>query len=286
MLIKNTDATYCKIKDIKISGLEAYITLLVYSSSPQTTEDNLGQVSRVFSFFLEDEDTGDITKLNNNNYWVDRCNNYNNDTNNIDINMYKEIILTIDISNLNNSKMMGNRWVRHCKILIKSYVYNSATKTTEFINVWESSVLELISKEIIVPKISNIKLTTTSEDNLNISFTQKFESQEDFNYSNNSITTNIEIYSAYNNHLIETYTVLNTDIDNDVVHINTLTHKFNSPIIIKINILNNIGETLIQVSKFYNPNTRHNVFIKQNTQIKQVNTCTIKNKQVLNIKNK
>jgi hypothetical protein len=137
-----------------------------------------------------------------------------------------------------------------------------------------------------VPKISNIKLTTTSEDNLNISFTQKFESQEDFNYSNNSITTNIEIYSAYNNHLIETYTVLNTDIDNDVVHINTLTHKFNSPIIIKINILNNIGETLIQVSKFYNPNTRHNVFIKQNTQIKQVNTCTIKNKQVLNIKNK
>ena len=36
MLIKNTDATYCKIKDIKISGLNAYITLLVYSSKPQT----------------------------------------------------------------------------------------------------------------------------------------------------------------------------------------------------------------------------------------------------------
>lgn len=280
MLIKNTDATYCKIKDIKISGLEAYITLLVYSSKPQTTEDNLGRVSRVFSFYLKDKETQELTRLTNNNYWIDRCNNYNNDSNNIDINMYKEIILTVDISNLNKSKMLGNRWVRDCSLLILDQ--QSSTQAT----LWESEELSLISKEIVLPKINNLRINITSESNLQISFNEIFETQEDFNYINNNLSTEVNIFSAYNNYLIERYEVLDSDKDNNVVTINTFEHEFNSPIIVQINVLNNVGEILLQESKFYNPNNKHRVFIKQDNHIKTVTTCTIKNKQVLNIKNK
>lgn len=280
MIIKNTDATYCKIKDIKVSGLEAYITLLVYSSKPQTTEDSLGRVSRVFSFFLKDKDTGEITRLNNNNYWIDRCNNYNNDSTNIDINMYKEIILTIDISNLNKSKMLGNTWIRECKLLIIDQ-HSSSNNI-----IWESEELQLISKEIVIPSISNIKINTSSSANLTVSFNETFESQEDFNYSNNNLTTEVHILSAYNNNLIEKHVVLNEERLNNTVTINTFNNKFDTPLIIKINVLNNINEILVQEIKFYNPLNTHKVFIKQNNSIKQINNCTINNKQVINITNK
>lgn len=281
MLIKNTDATYCKIKDIKVSGLEAYLTVLVYSSKPQTTEDNLGRTSRVFTFYLKDRDTNNLTRLSNNNYWIDRCNNYNNDSNNIDINLYKEIILTVDISNLNQSQMLGNRWVRNCALLILDQ-QNSKQSI-----LWESEELSLISQEIVMPSISDIRVNITSDSKLQITFNETFESQEDFNYANSNLITKINIYSSYNNSLIESYTLSESDIDNDNdrVSINTFEHNFNSPITIEIVVLNNVGEILFKESKFYNPLNAHKVFIKQNNIIKQINTCTINNKQVLNITN-
>lgn len=277
MLIKNTDATYCKIKDIKVSGLEAYITVLVYSSKPQTTEDNLGRTSRVFAFYLKDKDTGNLTRLSNNNYWIDRCNNYNNDSTNVDINLYKEIILTVDISNLNKSKMLNNRWVRECVLLILDQ-QNSSTEP-----LWNSEDLELISQEIVTPTISNIKINIDSNSVLHINFKQEFESQEDFNYINNNLKTVVRILSAYNNYLIEEYELTSSDFDNNTADINTFSHEYNSPIIVEINLLNNNNEILLQHKKFYNPMANHRVFIKQDGAIKQINTCTINNKQVSNI---
>lgn len=279
MLIKNTDATYCKIKDIKVSGLDAYLTVLVYSSKPQTTEDNLGRTSRVFTFYLKDKDTNNLTRLSNNNYWIDRCNNYNNDSNNIDINLYKEIILTVDISNLNQSKMLGNRWVRNCNLLILDQ------QSSKQSILWESEELSLISQEIVMPSISDIRINITSDSKLQVTFNETFESQEDFNYANSNLITKINIYSAYNNSLIESYTLSEYDINNDKVSINTFEHNFNLPITIEITVLNNIGEILFRESKFYNPLNTHKVFIKQNNEIKQLNTCTVNNKQVLNITN-
>ena len=277
MLIKNTDATYCKIKDIKVSGLEAYIPVLVYSSKPQTTEDNLGRTSRVFAFYLKDKDTGNITRLSNNNYWVDRCNNYNNDSTNIDINLYKEIILTVDISNLNQSKMLNNRWVRECVLLI----LDQQSSSTE--PLWNSEDLELISQEIVIPTISNIKINIDSNSVLHINFKQEFESQEDFNYINNNLKTIVRILSAYNNSLIEEYELTSSDFENNIADINTFNHEYNSPIIVEINLLNNNNEILLQHRKFYNPIASHRVFIKQDGVVKQINTCTINNKQVSNI---
>ena len=277
MLIKNTDATYCKIKDIKVSGLEAYITVLVYSSKPQTTEDNLGRTSRVFAFYLKDKDTGNITRLSNNNYWVDRCNNYNNDSTNIDINLYKEIILTVDISNLNQSKMLNNRWVRECVLLI----LDQQSSSTE--PLWNSEDLELISQEIVIPTISNIKINIDSNSVLHINFKQEFESQEDFNYINNNLKTIVRILSAYNNSLIEEYELTSSDFENNIADINTFNHEYNSPIIVEINLLNNNNEILLQHRKFYNPIASHRVFIEQDGVVKQINTCTINNKQVSNI---
>lgn len=277
MLIKNTDATYCKIKDIKVSGLEAYITVLVYSSKPQTTEDNLGRTSRVFAFYLKDKNTGNITRLSNNNYWIDRCNNYNNDSTNVDINLYKEIILTVDISNLNQSKMLNNRWVRECVLLILDQQSSSNNI------LWNSEDLELISQEIVIPTISNIKINCDSNSALNISFKQKYESQEDFNYINNNLKTIVKILSAYNNTLIEEYELIEYDFENNIANITTFNHEYNSPIIVEIDLLNNSNEILSQHKQFYNPLSHHKVFIKQNNIIKQINTCTISNKRTLNI---
>lgn len=277
MLIKNTDATYCKIKDIKVSGLEAYITVLVYSSKPQTTEDNLGRTSRVFAFYLKDKNTGNITRLSNNNYWIDRCNNYNNDSTNVDINLYKEIILTVDISNLNQSKMLNNRWVRECVLLILDQQSSSNNI------LWNSEDLELISQEIVIPTISNIKINCDSNSALHISFKQKYESQEDFNYINNNLKTVVKILSAYNNALIEEYELIEYDFENNIANITTFNHEYNSPIIVEIDLLNNSNEILSQHKQFYNPLSHHKVFIKQNNIIKQINTCTINNKRALNI---
>jgi hypothetical protein len=52
MLIKNTDGAHCKIKNIKVSGTTAYITAIMYSSVHQTSEDKMGNIHRVFSFYL------------------------------------------------------------------------------------------------------------------------------------------------------------------------------------------------------------------------------------------
>ena len=277
MLIKNTDATYCKIKDIKVSGLEAYITMLVYSSKPQTTEDNLGRTSRVFAFYLKDKNTGNLTRLSNNNYWIDRCNNYNNDSNNVDINLYKEIILTVDISNLNRSQMLNNRWVRQCCILIIDQQNNSQQE------LWSSGDLELISQEIVIPIISNIRVNIDSNSVLHLSFNETFESQEDFNYTNSNIQTKVRIKSAYTDNIIEDYDISEYDIDNGKVKINSFSHEFNTPIIVEILVLNNTNQILLKETKFYNPRNNHKVFIKQDGVIKQINTCSIDNKQVLNI---
>ena len=106
MQIKNTDASYCKIKDIKVSGNDANITLIVYSSSPQVSKENPNNpnsnIHRAFTLHIRDKDNN-VIRINNNYYWIDRCSNYNNESNNIDINLYKEITIKVDISNSNKS---------------------------------------------------------------------------------------------------------------------------------------------------------------------------------------
>lgn len=257
MKIKNTDHSYCKIKDVKISGLKAYITLIVYSSAPQTSQDNLGNIDRVFSFYLRDLNSDELHKLSHNNYWIDRTHNYNNEGINIDINMYKEIILEVDITNNNKSTMLNDRWIRQCNIIMVDI-------TTDFEEVWHSETLELMSKEIQLPELYNIKINSTKE-NIELSFNYKYESQEDFNYTNDNLITAIEIKSVYTHHIIHTEEELNSSIQklsNDKI-IFTL-DKYTEPININIILKTLKGDILKKYSKLYNPAINNlNITIKE-----------------------
>ena len=281
MIIKNTDGTYCKVKDIKISGLTAYVTLLVYSSVPQTTPDSFGRTSRVFSFFLKDKNSDEIIQLSRNLYWIDRVNNYENNSINVDINMHKEIILEIDITNKNKSQMKDRRWVRNCNILIKD-MSNSSYST-----LWTSEDLELISKEVILPEITNIKTTIDKNNVLHVIFNKTYESQEDFNYIDSNLKTVIRTKSIYNNKVIEEF-VLEDDSqfinEYGQIEINSFCSKYDSPIIIEIQLLNKKKEVLYSIEKFYSTQNNLKVFIKSFGDIKQVTTCAVNNNLVTTIK--
>jgi hypothetical protein len=273
MKLKNTDATYCKIKSINISGLEAYITLIVYSSAPQTTINKFNDsTSRVFCFYLKDKNSQEMTSLNNNHYWIDRCNNYENDTTNIDINMYKEIILTVKINDYNNAKMDYNRWIRESTIIILD------NHTGDI--MWESEELHLISQEIVTPDIQDLSITSTKDKHITISFKEQFESQEDFNYSNANIHTDVNIISNYTNKIIEAYTDVSKD--NNMINLTSI-NTFDTPVIIQINIVNSVGDILSQKTKLYNPLNTYKVYIKSNAGIKSITNCSIDNKKVISI---
>ena len=281
MIIKNTDGTYCKVKDIKISGLTAYVTLLVYSSVPQTTPDSFGRTSRVFSFFLKDKNSDEIIQLSRNLYWIDRVNNYENNSINVDINMHKEIILEIDITNKNKSQMKDRHWVRNCNILIKD-MSNSSYNT-----LWTSEDLELISKEVILPEITNIKTTIDKNNVLHVTFNKNYESQEDFNYIDSNLKTVIRTKSIYNNKVIEEF-ILEDDSqfinEYGQIEINSFCSKYDSPIIIEIQLLNKKKEVLYSIEKFCSTQNNLNVFIKSSGDIKQVTTCAVNNNLVTTIK--
>lgn len=281
MIIKNTDGTYCKVKDIKISGLTAYVTLLVYSSVPQTTPDSFGRTSRVFSFFLKDKNSNEIIQLSRNLYWIDRVNNYENNSINVDINMHKEILLEIDITNKNKSQMKDRRWVRNCNILIKD-MSNSSYST-----LWTSEDLELISKEVILPEITNIKTTIDKNNVLHVIFNKTYESQEDFNYIDSNLKTVIRTKSIYNNKVIEEF-ILEDDSqfinEYGQIEINSFCSKYTSPIIIEIQLLNKKKEVLYSIEKFCPIQNNLKVFIKSFGDIKQVTTCAVNNNLVTTIK--
>lgn len=248
MLIKNTDGSYCKIKDIKVSGLKAYITLIIYSSVPQTSSDVYGNVNRVFSFYLRDKDSTELYKISNNNYWIDRTHNYSNDSSNIDIEMYKEIILEVDITNNNQSSMQDARWIRECNIVMIDH-------TTSSEEAWVSEDITLISKEIKLPALSNLHIATDSNDILGISFKYTYESQEDFNYTNSNLITFIEIKSIYSNEVLESHELPHYFEDSSqslVIEFNSL-DTYTDPIIVCIYLKNLRGNILKTFSQFFNP---------------------------------
>ncbi len=269
MKIKNTDGAYCKIKDIKISGLKAYVTLVIYSSVPQTSADSLGNTHRVFSFYLRDKGSTKLYSLSKNNYWVDRNHNYSMDLSNIDINMYKEIILEIDISNYGQGDMLNTKWVRHCNIII----LNSLDSSEE---LWSSEELTLISKEIVLPDITNIH-TQNDQGYITVSFNCSYKTQEDFNYNNSNIKYKIKILEPNTNFIYEEQELLLTKSDFINLHpviVSVSEKTYFSPIVVCIEILNIKEEVLKYFKTFMNPIiAQPKISVVSNTPLKSKEAC-------------
>lgn len=247
MKIKNTDGAYCKVKDIKISGNTAYVTLLIYSAVMQTTADAYNNVNRVFCFYIKNTGSTELIKASQNNYWIDRHNNYSFDSNNIDINMHKEIILSIDITNNNQSGMKDNKWVRNCKIVLVDHTHS-------FEEAWESEELTLISKSIVLPDIKNLTAMPTKTGNITIRFNYVYETQEDFNYINENLCTEIIIRSIYTNQQLELGTINHSDLINSSTQTIVYSSKntYTEPVTLDIKIKNLHGDTLKELSQMFN----------------------------------
>lgn len=279
MLIKNTDGAYCKIKETKVSGLKAYITLVIYSSVPQTSEDSMGNIHRVFSFYLRDLNSTELVRLSHNNYWIDRNNNYNNDSNNIDINMHREIILEVDITNNNQSEMQEGRWVRRCNIILIDH-------TTGSEEAWVSEDLELISKEIELPELIKFSIYKNSNNYLEINFKYKYESQEDFSYINSNIYYDLAIKTTYSNETIEHrefYSSQDNPINNtDISYISE--NQYTEPVIVCIQIKNLKGETISIKYKFFNPLINSNRVTIKDGDLLSVKAISIKTNDIVPVK--
>lgn len=279
MLIKNTDGAYCKIKETKVSGLKAYITLVIYSSVPQTSEDLMGNIHRVFSFYLRDLNSTELVRLSHNNYWIDRNNNYDNDSNNIDINLHREIILEVDITNNNQSEMQDGRWVRRCNIILIDH-------TTGSEEAWVSEDLELISKEIELPKLTKFSIYKNSNNYLEINFKYKYESQEDFSYINSNIYYDLAIKTTYSNETIEHrefYSSQNNPINNtDISYISE--NQYTEPVIVCMQIKNLKGETISMENKFFNPIINSNRVTIKDNDLLPVKSISIKTNDIVPVK--
>lgn len=279
MLIKNTDGAYCKIKETKVSGLKAYITLVIYSSVPQTSKDIIGNIHRVFSFYLRDLNSTELVRLSHNNYWIDRNNNYDNDSNNIDINLHREIILEVDITNNNQSEMQDGRWVRRCNIILIDH-------TTGSEEAWVSEDLELISKEIELPKLTKFSIYKNSNNYLEINFKYKYESQEDFSYINSNIYYDLAIKTTYSNETIEHrefYSSQNNPINNtDISYISE--NQYTEPVIVCMQIKNLKGETISIENKFFNPLINSNRVTIKDNDLLPVKAISIKTNDIVPVK--
>lgn len=271
MKIKNTDGAYCKIKDIKITGLHAYVTLILYSSKPQVSEDANKNIHRVFSFYLRDKGASELYKLSPNNYWIDRTNNYNTDSTNIDVNMYKEVILNIDITNSNRSEMVLDRWVRHCNIVMLEHTITQQ-------EAWVSEDLELLSKSIELPTIKNFKVSLCADNIISVYADLLYESQEDFKYISKNIITTIDIISEYSGKIQESldFDYMSEEyIPEQLIRFVSL-NEYTEPITVNISIKNLKGEVLKRESKFFNP-TISNIPLYINTNgVSKVNSIAYK----------
>lgn len=235
-MIEGTAAN-CKIKSITVSDLTASVTCVLYSTSP-------AKIQRGFKFYLRDKDAT-LTAISENVYWIDRLNNYNNDSLNIDVNQYHEVLLEIDISNKNKSEIIDNKWVRHCNLVLKNI--NDFTSNI----AWISEDLTLVSKEFEIPTIKNLNLYSDEDYKLNIDFKYKYKSQQDFNYNNTNLYTSIDIISIHTHKVLENILISNEDYSSKIK--TTSINSYNVPIKVHIQLKNNKDVTLYSIEKIYKP---------------------------------
>lgn len=185
-MIKGTN-TNCKITKISINGNTATISMLFFASEATVP-------AKSFRIYLKDTDSNQLINVDNNVYWVDQVNNYNNDSNNIDIKKHKEIMFSIDISRNNTASISSNHWIRDCYILLID-----TEKDISLAPSWSSDKLNLISADFEIPTIKNISFDT-------INITSQYQAEQ--------IITLSDIFSQF-------------DFEQKVLEYGTI-YKFNS----------------------------------------------------------
>lgn len=268
-MINGTTAD-CKIKSITVTDSTAAISCILYSLSP-------AREHKAFKFYLRDKDlTKPLIPVSENIYWIDRINNYNNDVTNIDVNQYKEILLTVDITNANQGDLIGNKWVRNCNLVLR----NIKDPSNNF--AWVSEDLTLVSKEFEIPKIRNLNIYSDKDFNLYIDFIYKYTSQSDFKYNNSNLYTTIKILSPYTGNTLETVDILEEDNSTSKVAV-TFLNTYNATVKIQIQLKNSRGEVLSTLERLYTPIVRKSsTYIKTSNGIERILAYYVKDNTIHN----
>lgn len=257
-MIKGTNAD-CKVLSIDINQTVATVKLLIFAT--QSTVP-----AKSFRIALKDLDNETIYYVDNNTYWIDYINVYNNETTNIDTKKYKEILFNIDITNQNNGKLQGTRWIRNCYIMLLDQSKISSEQLA-----WRSEDINLISDSFVVPEIKNFVVDTMKTKELKISFTLKYESEKDFDLNNKNLSVQINIRSISSDKIIESLQIENYIAKEYNYFITRDRYDVGFPVAVQLLITNKIGEVLLEYRKAYCPLEKYsNAFVKTEKGVKRV----------------
>lgn len=254
-MIRNTDSE-CKVLSTRVTKSKAVIRMLIHSRVPQEIRDKdnpmeIVRPNRVFQFFFREGQT--MHKISNTKYWIDRNNNYDMDSLNIDINQHKEFNIELDISRSGNANMKGRRWVRKGMIVLRDITESPS-------DAWFSQEIEFVSDEVEVPDIKDIQVFSQDEFNkLHVRVQYLYKTHQNFSFTNQNLYTAISIRSNETQQILENAILYEQEMSKGWVGY-TFNTKYDTFIVIDVELKNLRGETLVKVSKLYKPFIKNFIF--------------------------
>jgi hypothetical protein len=276
-------STYCEIKDVSITQQDATINVLLFSNQ----ENN---VTFGLKFYLLDEGKGKEELINTNTYWVEKFqpsfDSTSNIQNNIDINLFKELLFKVDITNKNRSSFQVDRWIRNVRIVIRvdAIIGQSTVNVGDLI--YRSEQISLVSSLVIVPDLKQISIKSINNDvnldsnveELLVSIYYNYGIENDFNYNNKNIQYFFRLINPKTFKVIRGSQKILTEngtFDQDsklgVLKYTFTSLKLRTPIIVSISIRDLKGNIIKGYNKLYIPSVPKNkVYVKFNGVVKEV----------------
>jgi hypothetical protein len=275
-------STYCEIKDVSITQQDATIKVLLFSNQENNVIFGL-------QFYILDEDKQTEELINTNTYWVEKFQpsfeSNNNIQNNIDINLFKELLFKVDITDKNRASFQVDRWIRNVRILIKAEVIIGTSTVNTGDIVYRSENISLVSGIVIVPDLKQISIKSINTDGnlsdveeLLVSIYYNYGIENDFNYNNKNIQYFFRLINPKTFKVItgsQKILTENGTFDQDsklgVLKYTFTSLKLRTPIIVSISIRDLKGNIIKAYNKLYIPSVPKNkVYVKFNGVIKEV----------------
>jgi len=278
-------ATYCEIKDVAISKEEATLKVVFFSNQENAVRFGL-------RFYIEDLDLETVSLLSGKYYWVDRFQSEANENqweSNIDINLYKEVILKINIRNNNLATLKDERWYRNIRILIKADEVVGSSTINEGDIVWYSENINLVSNKIKIPDIKHVEINCFDIENdadkqieeVAVIVYYDYGLETDFNYINSNIQYHFKLINPYVMRTINKKILVENGAYDEDERIGILKYTFDSqklrrPVLVNITIRDLKGKEIKSYTKQFVPFIpKSRVYIKDNNQTVKVNATFI-----------
>jgi hypothetical protein len=278
-------STYCEIKDVAISKEEATLKVVFFSNQENAVRFGL-------RFYIEDLDLETVSLLSGKYYWVDRFQSESNENqweSNIDINLYKEVILKINIRNNNLATFKDERWYRNIRLLIKADEVVGSSTTNEQDIVWYSENINLVSNKIKIPDIKHVEINCFDVENdadkqieeVAVIVYYDYGLETDFNYINSNIQYHFKLINPYVMRTINKKILVENGTYDEDERVGILKYTFDSlklrrPVLVNITVRDLKGKEIKSYTKQFVPFIpKSRVYIKDNNQTVKVNATFI-----------